>query len=175
MIYVAMCLFVSVLVIVFLIGGLVNFSSKIADQRNSITNLETSTKQWMGTAEGFKKIGEKHADDLSVAYNKLIDSAEETDSLKEALGKERSRNKSVEVHTGLIMEKMAPFFEMFNHDPKNAHHLGNPIDYIIFNEEEIVFLEVKTGKARTTKKQNNIKKLIEAGKVKWELVRFDYE
>jgi len=91
------------------------------------------------------------------------------------LAKEVHRNKSVEVRTGQIMEKMAPFMEVFNHDPRNAQFLGNPIDYVIFNEDEIVFMEVKSGKARATKKQNNIKKLVEEGKVRFELIRFDYE
>jgi predicted Holliday junction resolvase-like endonuclease len=90
------------------------------------------------------------------------------------LKKEVGRNKSVEVRTGQIMEKAVPFLDAFGHDPKNAHFCGNFIDYVVFNDDGIVFVEVKTGKARLSKKQRHIKKLIEDGKVKFELLRIDY-
>jgi len=110
-----------------------------------------------------------------LANEQYLNNIAELSKVKKDLQTEKSRNKSVEVRTGQIMETMAPFMEVFNHNPKNAHFLGSPIDYIVFNDDEIVFLEVKTGKARTTPKQNNIKKLIKEGKVSFELVRFDYE
>ena len=91
------------------------------------------------------------------------------------LKKEVGRNKSVEVRTGQIMEKAVPFLTIFGHDPRNAHFCGNFIDYVVFNKDEIVFVEVKTGKSRLSKKQRNIKKIIEAGNVRFELVRVDYD
>ena len=94
---------------------------------------------------------------------------------KAQLTKERGRNKSVEVRTGFIMEKIAPFTEAFGENPRTAKFLGDPIDFICFNDDEIVFVEVKTGKARLTTKQNKIKKMVEDGKVKFKTVRFDYE
>lgn len=94
--------------------------------------------------------------------------------VKEKLQKEISRNKSVEVRTGFIMEKLAPFLEVFKHDPNNVVFIGKPIDMIVFNEDEIVFIEVKTGKSQLITKQRNIKKLIKEGKVKFETVRFGY-
>jgi predicted Holliday junction resolvase-like endonuclease len=111
----------------------------------------------------------------AVIYEQYNANLDELSGTIKALKKERSRSKSVEVRTGLIMEKMTPFMKVFNHDPKTAHFLGQPIDYIVFGEDEIVLVEVKTGKSKTTKKQNLIKKLVEEGKVRFELVRFDYE
>lgn len=142
--------------------------NRLNDCRLELSNLRIKLAE--------KQMSFEHA--LSVAKDK----SEKLEQLSLAgaelttkLSKEVHRNKSVEVRTGQIMEKMAPFLEVFNHDPRNAQFLGNPIDYIIFNEDEIVFMEVKTGKARATKKQNNIKKLVEEGKVRFELIRFDYE
>ena len=97
------------------------------------------------------------------------------DEYKSNLTKERGRNKSVEVRTGFIMEKIAPFTEAFGENPRTAKFLGDPIDFICFNEDEIVFVEVKTGKARLTTKQNRIKRLVEEGKVEFKTIRFDYE
>ena len=82
-----------------------------------------------------------------------------------------SQKKSSEVLTGHVAEKIAPFLDDFKHDPRNAIFLGQPIDYLVFKEDEIVFVEIKSGKARLSKKQKNIKKLIEDNKVNWEEVR----
>ncbi len=95
--------------------------------------------------------------------------------VKSDLTKERGRNKRVEVRTGFIMEKISPFTEAFGENPKNAKHLGDPIDFVCFSEKGITFVEVKTGKARLTPKQNKIKKQVEEGKVFFKTVRFDYE
>jgi len=41
----------------------------------------------------------------------------------------------------------------FNYNPTDARFLGSPVDFVVFNglsgdsPEEVVFLEVKTGKA----------------------------
>ena len=88
---------------------------------------------------------------------------------------EKSRSKSVEVRTGFIMEKIAPFTEAFGENLNDIHYLGNPIDYVCFSEDSIVFVEVKTGKSRLSPKQNNIKKLVEDGRVEFKVVRYDYE
>ena len=82
-----------------------------------------------------------------------------------------SQKKSSEVLTGHIAEKVAPFLTDFKHDPQQAIFLGQPIDYLVFKDDEIVFVEIKSGKARLTKKQRNIKKLIEENKVNWEEIR----
>lgn len=84
-----------------------------------------------------------------------------------------SQKKSSEVRLGQISEQLAPFIKGFNYDPKRAHFLGNPIDYVIFEDDKVVFLEVKSGKARLTKGQRDIKENIEAGKVVFETMRID--
>ena len=86
---------------------------------------------------------------------------------------EKSRSKSVEVRMGQLTEKMAPILGIFPKDPSNAHHLGSPIDYILFDDDEIVFIEVKSGKSRLTAKQRKIKNLVESGQVRFELIRFN--
>ena len=80
--------------------------------------------------------------------------------------------KSTEVRTGLLVEHWVPLREDFPYDRKKAHFLGNPIDYILFEESEIVFLEIKTGGSRLSKTQREIKQLLEEGKVRFEEMRF---
>jgi predicted Holliday junction resolvase-like endonuclease len=43
-----------------------------------------------------------------------------------------------------------------------------PIDYIVFSEDEIVFLEIKIGTSQLSDKQKKIRHLIESGKVRFE-------
>lgn len=84
-----------------------------------------------------------------------------------------SEKKSLEVRAGQITEHLVPFMKDFKHDPKTVQFLGNPLDYIIFGKEAITFLEVKTNKSKESKKQKDIRKLIEEGKVRYELVTID--
>ena len=84
-----------------------------------------------------------------------------------------SQKKSSEVRLGQISEQLAPFIKGFPYDPKKAHFLGNPIDYVIFDDNKVVFMEIKSGKARLTKGQKDIKDMIDAGKVVFETMRID--
>lgn len=84
-----------------------------------------------------------------------------------------SQKKSSEVRLGRIGENMAPFFESWKYDPNNFRFLGSPIDGISFNEDEIVFIEIKTGRSRLSSNQSNVKKLIENCSVRFETFRID--
>ena len=48
---------------------------------------------------------------------------------------------------------------------KNFRFIGNPIDGIQFEEDGIVFVEIKTGRSRLSKPQKGIRNLINEGKV----------
>jgi len=86
-----------------------------------------------------------------------------------------SLKKSSEVRLGQIAEHLVPFTKNFKHDPKRAHFLGMPIDYIVFEDDKIIFLEVKTGGSRLSATQQAIKKLIEDKQVVWEELRLEPE
>ncbi len=84
-----------------------------------------------------------------------------------------SQKKSSEITSGQIAEKLVPFLNHFNHNPKDALFCGNPIDYIVFGEDTITFIEVKTGRARLTKKQQRIKSIVKKRNVLWEEIRIN--
>ena len=77
------------------------------------------------------------------------------------------QKRSSEVRLGKTVENVAPFFDEWPYDPGNFRFLGNPIDGVSFNEDEVVFVEIKTGQARLSKSQNKIKSFIKDGKVKF--------
>lgn len=75
---------------------------------------------------------------------------------------------------GRTFEKFAPFSKEFpTNDLSKFVFLGQPIDGIIFEEDKIVIVEIKTGKSPLTKNQAKIKKLIEEGKVEFVEVRYN--
>jgi predicted Holliday junction resolvase-like endonuclease len=77
------------------------------------------------------------------------------------------QKKSSEVRLGKTVENVAPFFDEWPYDSGNFRFLGNPIDGISFNDDEIVFVEIKTGMSRLSKNQTKVKSLIKDGKVKF--------
>lgn len=91
-----------------------------------------------------------------------------------------SVNKSRSILRGKTTEHFAPISEEFLKEfvPSDAKFLGSPIDYVIFSgagsitdgEEkdiEIIFMDIKTGKARLTKVQRAIKKAVEEKRIRW--------
>lgn len=84
-----------------------------------------------------------------------------------------SSRKSSEVRLGQITENIVPFLNGFKYDPKSVRFLGSPIDLIAFEQEEIVFIEVKTGKSKLSAKQRNIRDLVDSGKVRFETHRIN--
>lgn len=95
----------------------------------------------------------------------------ELDSTRKELDRVRGKQISERVRLGMVGENLLPFLADFPYDPKTVRGLFQPIDLLVFNEDEIVFVEVKTGDAALTEKQRNIKRLIEEGKVRFEVHR----
>lgn len=82
-----------------------------------------------------------------------------------------SQKKSSEVRLGQISEQLAPFLDGFSYDTKNTKFLGQPIDLISFENDRVVFIEVKTGNSQLSQKQKHIKELIQNKQVFWEEFR----
>jgi len=79
---------------------------------------------------------------------------------------------------GKFVEQLAPYLPEFKYDPTEARFIGSPIDLIVFpglatgNPQEIVIIEVKTGKTSyLTPEERKIRQLIEDGMVRWELIQ----
>ncbi len=93
-------------------------------------------------------------------------------AVKEAIAQSRA------VLGGKFVEQLAPYLPDFKYDPTEARFIGSPIDLIVFpglasgDPEEIVIMEIKTGKTgQLTPQERKIRKLIEDGMVRWELIQ----
>ncbi len=78
-----------------------------------------------------------------------------------------SRKQSLSTTYGKITEQFAPFMASYPYDPQNFRFLGTPIDGVQFNENEVVFVEIKSNKSKPSQLQNRIRQLVEAGRVRW--------
>lgn len=94
---------------------------------------------------------------------------------KDAIMKSRS------VLGGHFSENLAPFLPNFPYKPNECSFLGKPIDFIVFKGsdekqiDEVVFVEVKSGKAQLSKHEKNLKETIQKKKVRWEEYRIPEE
>ncbi len=86
---------------------------------------------------------------------------------KELLFSHRSKT----VKHGKSFEQLFPYMSSYPYDPQNFRFLGSPIDGISFENDELVFVEFKTGKSQLSAKQKKIRDLINSKKVKWKEIR----
>lgn len=126
------------------------------------------------------KIDRQHENNVKELTREHYFETEEKIKIVEKLMKvkaAKSLKRSKEVLNGQSVEQIVPYIDDFKYYPGDARFMGAPIDMIIFdgatndNIKEIIFLEIKTGKSRLTKRQQQIKELIKQGKVRWEEFR----
>ena len=78
---------------------------------------------------------------------------------------------------GLFSEQLAPYLPDFPYSPSEVRFIGKPIDFIVFkgadskNIDEVVFVEVKSGKSKINSHEKNLKNAIEKKRVRWEEYR----
>jgi len=94
---------------------------------------------------------------------------------KEAIMKSRA------VLGGQFSEQLAPYLPNFKYLPTEVRFMGKPIDFLVFKGmdekkiDEVVFVEVKSGKAKLNQHEKNLKETIEKKRVRWEEYRIPEE
>ncbi|MFH1585341.1 MAG: Holliday junction resolvase-like protein [archaeon] len=82
---------------------------------------------------------------------------------------------------GQFSEQLAAFLPDFPYLPTECRFVGKPIDLLVFKGmdqkdiNEVVFLEVKSGKAKLSSSERKLKEAIEKKKVRWEEYRIPEE
>ncbi len=103
----------------------------------------------------------------------LLSLQQDLNSALDAHKKLLSQKKSSEVRLGNIAEKLVPFLDYFKFEPENAVFLGQPIDYVVFEEDGVTFVEIKSGKSQLSAKQRRIRDLIKDKQVFWQEIRIN--
>ncbi len=86
---------------------------------------------------------------------------------------ERSRS----TLSGKFLEQLSPHFPDFPYDPTDLRFLGTPVDYVVFDRlcegeiDEVVFLEIKSGRSGLSTIQRRLREAVEAGRVRWDVYR----
>lgn len=100
--------------------------------------------------------------------NKLGSIQLQLEIAEKELAELKSQQQSKSVRLGLISENVLPFHQDFKYNVKDLVPMFRPIDYVVFAEDEIVFLEIKIGTSQLSEKQKKIRSLINSGKVRFE-------
>ncbi len=135
------------------------FTEKIREENK--TQLEKLSKEWQV----------KYIQDIE-ELKKMFKDSEKIIKLKSVSSSRRSL-------VGKFIERFVPFLSKIPFMPADMFFLGQPIDYIIFdglhedNIQKVIFLEVKTGEGKLTKREKGLKETIQNKQVYWREVNID--
>jgi len=113
---------------------------------------------------------------LQYYQNQLLEIKERKADLKarKEKGTTKSETGAKSVNLGFILERLAPTLGSFRFNQNDCRSMFDPIDYVIFDGlskkgqvDKIFFIDIKTGNARLSKKQKEIRTVIEENKVKF--------
>lgn len=146
---------------------------KAEQQRLEAELIEKYEAKAQAAQERTVRVYESRISDLEAAHSEEIKCA-----------RKESTNQSRAVLKGKMAEQIAPLLPGFNYWPADARFLGDPIDYVVFNgyagvkdrhengdDLEVVILDIKKGRAGLSQGQRKIAKAIDAGRVRFEVVR----
>ena len=86
--------------------------------------------------------------------------------LKEENNQLVSKKQSLSTKYGRMSEQFMPFLEDYPYDSERFRFIGDPIDGVQFEDDEITFIEFKTAGSRMSRRQKDIRSLVEKGRVK---------
>lgn len=151
-------------------------SKSLSDLQFEFSNIERSEQSFECLNELFKT----QTTELQETRSSLLQIKDDYGRLNVEKGSLESKNrelfgkqKSEQVRLGQVSENIMPFLKDFGYDSKQIRGLFSPIDLIVFGTDELVFVELKTGKAKLSPKQKNIKRLVDEKKVRFEIHRLD--
>jgi predicted Holliday junction resolvase-like endonuclease len=86
-------------------------------------------------------------------------------------------NRSRSTLGGQFLEKISPHLPDFPFDPTELRFIGTPVDFVVFRGlstgkvEEVVFLEVKSGKGALTTRERSVRDCVESRNVGWSIYK----
>lgn len=169
------CLFGCIIYIsytIFLLKKKQTNADSLKEENTFLKNQFTQSQEYLSkqqqSLEDYRKELEYKESFLTESNKKLAEQlAEETEKSKKIL----NQKKSSEVRLGHIAETLAPFLDQFDFEPEQCSFLGKPIDYVSFGDDEITFIEVKSGNSQLNSKQRNIRDQVKNKQINWKEIR----
>ena len=94
-------------------------------------------------------------------------------NLRRAYKKLEHDYRSMYVKHGQHFESFVPFMDDYPGMKENTVFIGQPVDFISFDDDSVKFIEVKTGKSGLNEKQRRVKDLVQNRNVRWYELRFE--
>ncbi len=85
----------------------------------------------------------------------------------------RFKNRSQSTLYGKISEQFIPFMKTYPYTSKNFRFLGSPIDGVQFEEDKIVLIEFKSASSKLSKRQREIRELVNQHKIEFQEIRIN--
>ena len=165
--------------VIFIVAYLVSSNRSEKPQNPAQTSPEPSpVNPYLAQIETSKELSDtlrERVSQLEEKESELVQNLRQRDSeLATEVEKNRKLNSSKisqSVKVGLVVENLAPLLAEFPYDSKKVRGLYNPIDFIVFEDEEIVFVEVKSQNSKLSQKQKKIRDMVKNGKVRFEVFK----
>ena len=87
--------------------------------------------------------------------------------LKEEKRNLEEKKRSMSSLYGKTTEQFAPFMTKYPYNAGRFRFIGSPIDGVQFEDDKIIFVEIKTGNSKLSQDQKRIKRLVNEKKVEW--------
>ena len=153
----------------------IKLNERVSSVEEREKNLNRTIQQLQSTISKQQSITSTSNSEFKKKESELIQKKQELEKKldEETIARKKvlSQKKSGEVRLGHIAETLAPFLDQFDFEPEKCSFLGQPIDYISFGDDEITFIEVKSGNSQLSQKQRHIRDLVKAKLVSWKEVR----
>ena len=104
----------------------------------------------------------------------------ELESVAAKADKDRTKSLTTQrsVINGQAFEQLAPYLPGFEYNPSDCRFMESPIDFLMFDglkdekaDVNMIIIDVKTGSAQINANQRRIKKAVEVGRVRFEVIR----
>ena len=108
---------------------------------------------------------------VGYAIGKYVSNKEHKEKIPQI--RETAIKQSRAVLSGQFSEQIAPYLPNFPFKPTEARFIGKPVDFIIFKGmderkiEEVIFVEVKSGKSQLSNVEKTLKEAIQNKKISW--------
>jgi predicted Holliday junction resolvase-like endonuclease len=126
--------------------------------------------------------------DLIQAHEAMVADLKVKHQQEISQAKQRSVDTSRRVIKGQISEQIAPYLPNFRYLPSDARFIGDPIDFLVINGYtnlkdgqgspdalEVVLIDIKSGKAKLSDRQEAIARSVAAGRVRFETIRINLD
>lgn len=163
--------------------------ARLEKRRDALDSKEGDVEQWaaeisrkeieLGQREAEVQRRERDLDSLASARAEAM--LKDDHSIKRLLkeAREQATTRSRSALLGHLFERLGPFLQRFDHDPRDVRPLFHPIDYVCFDGlttqrrvDRITFVEVKSGTSRPSVTQRSIDEAIRCGRVGSEVWQF---